>query len=97
MAEESERKKGISLDIDKEGLKEAFADDGEDEDDIDSYERGDEDDRDDDFEPSDDDLRGIEDEFLDAEIPPLDATIPAEETAEIPTPKKKTTRKKSNK
>lgn len=86
-----EKKKKASLEIDKEGLKEAFADSDEDEDeDLDSYESlDDEDDEpsDDDFEPSDDDLRGIEDELLDAEIPPLDATIPEEEA--VPAPKGK--------
>lgn len=84
-----EKKKKASLEIDKEGLKEAFADSDEDED-LDSYESlDDEDDEpsDDDFEPSDDDLRGIEDELLDAEIPPLDATIPEEEA--VPAPKGK--------
>jgi len=84
-----EKKKKASLEIDKEGLKEALADSDEDED-LDSYESlDDEDDEpsDDDFEPSDDDLRGIEDELLDAEIPPLDATIPEEEA--VPAPKGK--------
>ena len=79
-----EKKKKASLEIDKEGLKEAFADSDEDEDeDLDSYESLD----DEDDEPSDDDLRGIEDELLDAEIPPLDATIPEEEA--VPAPKGK--------
>lgn len=90
-----EKKKKASLEIDKEGLKEAFADSDEDED-LDSYESlDDEDDEpsDDDFEPSDDDLRGIEDELLDAEIPPLDATIPEEEA--VPAPKGKSKPKSS--
>ena len=74
-----DKKKKATLGVDKEGLKEAFADD-EEADELDSYERLDDDEEDDeDFEPSDDDLRAIDDEFLDAEIPPLDATIPEEE------------------
>ncbi|MBP5677928.1 MAG: hypothetical protein J6W88_05485 [Bacteroidales bacterium] len=88
-----DKKKKATLGIDKEGIKEAFGDD-EDADELDSYDKiGDEDDEpDDDFEPSDEDLRGIEDEFLDAEIPPLDATIPEEEAVK---PAKSSTRKKS--
>ena len=78
-----EKKKKASLGVDKEGLKEAFADD-EEADELDSYERLDDDEPDDeDFEPSDEDLRGIEEEYLDAEIPPLDATIPDEEAVVI--------------
>ncbi len=78
-----EKKKKASLGVDKEGLKEAFADD-EEADELDSYERLDDDEPDDeDFEPSDEDLRGIEEEYLDAEIPPLDATIPDEEADAI--------------
>jgi len=86
-----EKKKKATLGIDKEGLKAAFADD-EEADELDSYDKiGDDDeDPDDDFEPSDEDLRGIEDDLaesiLDAEIPPLDATLPEEEMAK---PKKK--------
>ncbi len=87
LAEESEREK-VNLDIDTEGLKEAFADD---DDEVDSYER--DDDEDDEMEPSDDDLRGIEDEFLDAENPPLDATIPDEELAVTPAPKRTSSKK----
>jgi len=80
-----EKKKKASLGVDKEGLKEAFADD-EEADELDSYERLDDDEPDDeDFEPSDEDLRGIEEEYLDAEIPPLDATIPDEEADAIAT------------
>lgn len=81
-----EKKKKATLGIDKEGLKAAFADDDEDVDELDSYEKiGDDDEpTDDDFEPSDEDLRGIEEEYLDAEIPPLDATIPDEEAVVIP-------------
>ncbi len=78
-----EKKKKASLGVDKEGLKEAFADD-EEADELDSYERLDDEEPDDeDFEPSDEDLRGIEEEYLDAEIPPLDATIPDEEADAI--------------
>lgn len=85
-----DKKKKASLGVDKEGLKEAFADD-EEADELDSYETLDEEDEpaDDDFEPSDEELRGIEDEFLDAEIPPLDATIPEEEMVKIEKPAKK--------
>lgn len=95
------KKKKATLGIDKEGLKEAFGDDSDDEE-IDSYDRiDDEDDEEtDDFEPTDEDLRGIEDEFIDAEIPPLGATIPEEEMVQVPAPKakpKKTTTKKNNK
>lgn len=98
---DEDKKKRASLGIDKEGLKEAFGDDSDD-DEIDSYDRidDDEDEEPDDFEPSDEDLRGIEDEFLDAEIPPLDATIPEEEMVKAPAEKpkaKKTTTKKSKK
>ena len=91
-----EKKKKATLGVDKEGLKEAFADD-EEADELDSYERLDDDDEpeDDDFEPSDEDLRGIEDQFIDDEIPPLDATIPEEEIATTK-PKRKTTRKISS-
>lgn len=87
---DEDKKKKATLGIDKEGLKEALGDDSDDEE-IDSYDRIDEEEEpDDDFEPSDEDLRGIEDEFLDAEIPPLDATIPEEEMVKpTPAPKKK--------
>ena len=83
LEEDENRKKKLSLGINKEEFKEAFGDD-EDADEMDSYERlGDDEPSDDDFEPSDEDLRGIEEEYLDAEIPPLDATIPDDEAAEI--------------
>lgn len=89
-----EKKKKASLGVDKEGLKEAFADD-EEADELDSYEQLDDDTEpdDDDFEPSDDDLRGIEDQFIDDEIPPLDATIPEENETKPATRKKAATRK----
>ena len=84
-----DKKKKASLGVDKEGLKEAFADDEEAEE-LDSYDRiGDDEPEDEDFEPSDEDLRGIEDEFLDDEVPPLDATIPEEEMVKIEKPAKK--------
>ncbi len=78
------KKKKATLGVDKEGLKEAFADDGE-ADELDSYEKldGEDDEDNDEMEPTDEDLRGIEDEFLDAENPPLDATIPEEEMVSI--------------
>ncbi len=89
-----DKKKKATLGVDKEGLKEAFADD-EEADELDSYDRLDDDEvsKDDDFEPSDDDLRAIDDEFLDAEIPPLDATIPEEEMAPVGKPSKKPVKK----
>jgi hypothetical protein len=95
-----DKKKKATLGVDKEGLKEAFADD-EEADELDSYERlgDDEPEDDDDFEPSDDDLRAIDDEFLDAEIPPLDATIPEDEKVEIrkPSARKTSVRKPAKK
>ena len=89
-----DKKKKATLGVDKEGLKEAFADD-EEADELDSYERLDDDevDEDDDFEPSDEDLRAIDDEFLDAEIPPLDATTPEEEMVKVGKPAGKKTSK----
>lgn len=89
-----DKKKKATLGVDKEGLKEAFADD-EEADELDSYDRLDDDEvsEDDDFEPSDDDLRAIDDEFLDAEIPPLDATIPEEEMAPVGKSSKKSVKK----
>lgn len=88
-----DKKKKATLGVDKEGLKEAFADD-EEADELDSYDRLDDDDEEDeDFEPSDDDLRAIDDEFLDAEIPPLDATIPEDEMVEIAKPSKPSKKK----
>ena len=79
LAADEERKKKITLGINKEEIKAAFAD--ADTEELDSYEKiGDDDEpNDDDFEPTDDDLRDIEQEYLEAEIPPLDATIPEEE------------------
>lgn len=79
LAEDDERKKKLTLGINKEEIKAAFAD--ADTEELDSYEKiGDDDEpNDDDFEPTDDDLRDIEQEYLEAEIPPLDATIPEEE------------------
>lgn len=92
------KKKKVSLGINKEEIKAAFGDD-EDAEELDSYEKidadDDEDDDDDDFEPSDEDLRGIEDEFIDAEIPPLDATIPEEEMVVIEKSSKKPAKKVS--
>lgn len=92
---DADKKKKATLGIDKEGLKEAFGDDSDDEE-IDSYDRiddGEDEDDDDDFEPSDEDLRGIEDEFIDAEIPPLDATIPEEEMVTLDSPKENNKKK----
>ena len=88
---DDEKKHKASLGVDKEGLK-AVLGDAEEAEELDSYTDYDEDEPDDDFEPSDEELRGIEDEFLDAENPPLDATIPEEELK--PAKEKKTTRKK---
>lgn len=95
LAEDAERKKKLTLGINKDEIKAAFGDD-EDPDELDSYDKiGDDDEpSDDDFEPSDDDLRGIEEEYLDAEIPPLDATIPDEEV-QASSPKKVKKPKKS--
>ncbi|MBQ9418267.1 MAG: hypothetical protein IJU19_06775 [Bacteroidales bacterium] len=61
----NEEKRKAPLDIDKEGLKEAFGDDDDDLEDLDndSYSSDDDLEDTDDFEPSDDDLRGIESEF----------------------------------
>lgn len=89
LEEDEKRRKKLALDIDKDEIKAAFGDD-EAADEIDSYERVDDDEpNDDDFEPTDEDLRGIEEEYLDAEIPPLDATIPEEELAAPLRPKSK--------
>ncbi len=93
-----EKKKKVSLGVDKEGLKEALGD-AEEAEELDSYERLDDEDEmdpDEEFEPSDEDLRGIEEEYLDAEIPPLDATIPEEEAVAV-VPKKKERKKKAKK
>lgn len=96
-----EKKKKATLGIDKEGLKAAFAENDEEADELDSYEKiGDDEPSDDDFEPSDEDLRGIEEEYLDAEIPPLDATIPEDEMVHIAPkeePKKRGRKKKNSK
>lgn len=93
LADEEERRKKITLGINKEEIKAAFED--ADTEELDSYEKiGDDEPNDDDFEPSDEDLRGIEEEYLDAEIPPLDATIPDEEEVAKPAPKKKAPAKK---
>ena len=94
LAADEERKKKITLGINKEELRAAFED--ADTEELDSYEKiGDDDEpNDDDFEPTDEDLRGIEEEYLDAEIPPLDATIPDEEPQPTTPKKKKTTAKK---
>ena len=91
---DEDKKKKLTLGINKEEFKEAFGDE-EDADEMDSYERLDDDEtNDDEFEPSDEDLRGIEEEYLDAEIPPLDATIPDEEAVAIPAkPEKKSVKK----
>lgn len=96
---DEDKKKKATLGINKEEIKAAFGDD-EDADELDSYEKIDDDDddlEDSDMEPSDEDLRGIEDEFLDAEIPPLDATIPEEEMVKIEKPAKKPASKTSKK
>lgn len=86
---DEDKKKKLTLGINKEEFKEAFGEE-EDADEMDSYERLDDDEpTDDDFEPTDEDLRGIEEEYLDAEIPPLDATIPDEEAVVIPKKKAK--------
>ena len=94
---DEEKKKKASLGIDKEGLKEALGGDDEEADELDSYERLD-DDPDIDYEPTDEDIRGIEEEYLDAEIPPLDATIPEEEMVHIgkKEPKKRGRKKKNS-
>ena len=93
LAADEERRKKITLGINKEEIKAALED--ADADELDSYEKiGEEDEpEDDDFEPSDEDLRDIEEEYLDAEIPPLDATIPEEEQAPKPTKKATAPRK----
>ena len=83
--EDEKRKKKLTLGINKEEIRAAFGDDDAEE--LDSYEKiGEEDDdsNDDEFEPTDDDIRGIEEEYFEAENPPLDATIPEEEMATKP-------------
>ncbi len=96
LEEDEKRKQKLSLGINKEEIRAAFGDD-DDVDELDSYEKiGDDDDEpsDDDFEPSDEDIRGIEEEYFEAENPPLDATIPEEEMATKPEPKKRGRKKK---
>lgn len=95
LEEDEKRKKKLTLGINKEEIRAAFGDDDVEE--LDSYEKiGDDDDEpsDDDFEPSDEDIRGIEEEYFEAENPPLDATIPEEEMATKPEPKKRGRKKK---
>lgn len=94
---DDEKKKKASLGIDKEGLKEALGGDDEEADELDSYERIDDENSDEDYEPTDEDIRGIEEEYLDAEIPPLDATIPEEEMVPLASDKKKAPAKRSPK
>lgn len=95
--EDEKRKKKLTLGINKEEIRAAFGDDDAEE--LDSYEKIGEDDdepNDDDFEPTDEDIRGIEEEYFEAENPPLDATIPDEESAK-PAPKKRGRKKKTEK
>lgn len=90
-----EQKHKASLEIDKEGIKAAFAEDDEAEE-LDSYETIDnEESTDDDFEPSDDDLRGIEDQLLDVDLPTIEPTQQKE--PQQAKKKAKSTRKKTNK
>jgi len=94
LEEDEKRKKKLTLGINKEEIRAAFGDDDVEE--LDSYEKIDDDEpNDDDFEPTDEDLRGIEEEYLDAEIPPLDATIPEEEAVPLKKTTKKTPAKKA--
>lgn len=97
LEEDEKRKKKLSLGINKEEIRAAFGDDDAEE--LDSYEKiGDDDDEpDEDFEPSDDDIRGIEEEYFEAENPPLDATIPEEELAKTAETKKRGRKKKTDK
>lgn len=95
LEEDEKRKKKLTLGINKEEIRAAFGDDDVEE--LDSYEKIDDDEpNDDDFEPTDEDLRGIEEEYLDAEIPPLDATIPEEEAVPLKKTTKKTPAKKAS-
>lgn len=95
LEEDEKRKKKLTLGINKEEIRAAFGDDDVEE--LDSYEKIDDDEpNDDDFEPTDEDLRGIEEEYLDAEIPPLDATIPEEEAVPLKKTSKKTPAKKAS-
>lgn len=90
-----EQKHKASLEIDKEGIKAAFAEDDEAEE-LDSYETMDnEESTDDEFEPSDDDLRGIEDQLLDVDLPTIEPTQQKE--PQQAKKKAKSTRKKTNK
>ena len=88
--QDEEHKAKMTLGINKEEIKAAFGED-ENADELDSYEKiGDEEDgSDDEFEPTDDDLRDIEAEYLEAENPPLDATIPEEEQVHTKSASKK--------
>ena len=94
LEEDENRKKKLTLGINKEEIRAAFGDDEAEE--LDSYEKIGEDDEpiDEDFEPSDDDLRDIEEEYLDVEIPPLDATIPDEELGDAGIKKRSRKKKK---
>lgn len=96
MFDDEDKKKKATLGVDKEGLKAAFGDD-EDADELDSYEKIGEDDEpeDDEYEPTDEEIMGAADEFLDDEIPPLDATIPEEEMVVIEKPAKKAAKTKA--
>ena len=94
LEEDEKRKKKLTLGINKEEIRAAFGDDDVEE--LDSYEKIDDDEpNDDDFEPTDEDLHAIEEEYLDAEIPPLDATIPEEEAVPLKKTSKKTPAKKA--
>lgn len=95
---DEDKKKKATLGVDKEGLKAAFGDD-EDADELDSYEKIGEDDEpeDDEYEPTDEEIMGAADEFLDDEIPPLDATIPEEEMVVIEKKDKKAPKAKTAK
>ena len=100
LEEDEKRRKKLTLGINKDEIRAALGDDDIEE--LDSYEKTDEDDEpnDDDFEPTDEDIRGIEEEYFDAENPPLDATIPEEEmvkTSVKPEPKKRGRKKKTEK
>lgn len=96
LEEDEKRKKKLTLGINKEEIRAAFGDDDAEE--LDSYEKIGEDDEEsnDDFEPTDEDIRGIEEEYFEAENPPLDATIPEEEMVK-PEPKKRGRKKKTDK
>ncbi|MCR4658741.1 MAG: hypothetical protein K5650_00405 [Bacteroidales bacterium] len=89
--DEDNHKKSKKIAVDPE-LAAAFAAAEDDFDDFDDEDDEEEEDGDD-FEPTDEDLKDIEDEYLDAEIPPLDATIPEEAEA----PKRSTKAKSADK